>query len=377
MSLHQPIPLPPFLTTGEPGSFAAFTLGKRLPAILDNLLQNSTDTCITQRLQRLAAEIQEGTITPLPPATSGMLDQVIRSYIGRRWTDMPFLTVELYFYARILLAFGYNTATPADPFRSVKEAANLQAIESLATLADHCDEYCNITRLLHWSVTGNTADLSQQSIPDASQISLLVDDSHAVGRLLDSGWGRVDFVFDNAGMDVLTDLLLIRHISKRCSHIVAHVRPWPMFVSDMTMIDMEDLIGKLVNSSISAAKKLGADITQLLQHNRLVLRASPALGLPVCFCEDESATRETFANTELVIFKGDLNYRYFTGDRHWPQTMEKRYFFERFSHPAVCLRTLKSEVLVGLPAEIAAGTLHFHPDWLTSGRYGIIQVFTG
>ncbi|WP_347888540.1 hypothetical protein ABHF54_01640 [Nitrosomonas europaea] len=43
----------------------------------------------------------------------------------------------------------------------------------------------------------------------------------------------------------------------------------------------------------------------------------------------------------------------------------------------MCLQTLKSEVLVGLPPEIAAGTFHLHPGWLTSGRYGIIQVFTG
>ncbi|MDF0677949.1 MAG: ARMT1-like domain-containing protein [Nitrosomonas sp.] len=73
--------------------------------------------------------------------------------------------------------------------------------------------------------------------------------------------------------------------------------------------------------------------------------------------------------------KGDLNYPYFVGDRRYFYTMEKRYFFERFSRPAICLRTLKSEVLVGLPADITTRTLHLQPDWLTSGRYGIIQVF--
>lgn len=59
-------PLPPLLTTSEPGSFAAFTLEKRLPAILDNLAKNA-DALQTQILQQLASEIREKTITPLPP----------------------------------------------------------------------------------------------------------------------------------------------------------------------------------------------------------------------------------------------------------------------------------------------------------------------
>lgn len=376
MQYHQPPWIPVHLTTGEPDSFAAFTLEERLPAILDNLA-NYADARTDQALQQLAAEIREGEITPLPPVIFGPLDQVIKPYTGRHWADMPFLTVELYFYARILLAFGYTATTSVDPFRPLKDTVSLQAIESLTPITDYCDPDCDITGLLRWSMTGNTADLSQQVITDASQISLLVDESNAAQRLLTSGMHRIDFVFDNAGIDVLADLLLIRRISKYCSHIIAHVRPYPIFVSDVTMTDLEYLIAELTTSSIPMSRRLGKDITQLLHQNRLILRTSPALGLPVCFCEDKTLTRETFENTELVIFKGDLNYRYFAGDRRWPHTMEKRYFFERFSRPAICLRTLKSEVLVGLPADVATRTLHLQPDWLTSGRHGIIQVFTG
>ena len=79
----------------------------------------------------------------------------------------------------------------------------------------------------------------------------------------------------------------------------------------------------------------------------------------------------------MAVSKVNLISLFFFLNRRWPHTTEKRYFFERFSRSAICLRTLKSEVLVGLPPEIAAGTLHLHPDWLTSGRYGVIQVFTG
>lgn len=376
MPSHQPILPPPRLTTEELGSFAAFSLEKRLPVILGKLIDNA-DTSVAHALQQLATEMREGKITPLPPVIFGTLDQVIKPYSGRRWANMPFLTVELYFYARILLAFGYSTATPVDPFQPAKEAANLQAIESLATLAEYCDPDCDIRKLLHWSVIGNTADLSQHTIPEADQVSLLVDESETATKLIVSGMQRIDLVFDNAGMDVLTDLLLIRRISIYCSHIVAHVRPYPMFVSDMTMINMENLIEKLRISSVPAARKLGEDITQLLRQNQLTLRTSPALGLPASFYADETLTCETFENTELVIFKGDLNYRYFAGDRRWPHTTEKDYFLQRFGRSALFLRTLKSEVLAGLTPEVAAKTTTLQPDWLTCGHYGIIQVFTG
>lgn len=375
MPSHQSILPPPRLTTEEPDSFAAFSLEKRLPVILGKLIDNA-DTPVLHALQQLATEMREGKITTLPPVIFGTLDQIIKPYSGRRWANMPFLTVELYFYARILLAFGHSTATPADPFQPAKEAANLQAIESLATLAEYCDPDCDIHKLLRRSVIGNTADLSQHIIPKADQVSLLVDESDTATKLIASGMQRIDLVFDNAGMDVLTDLLLIRRISSYCSHIVAHVRPYPMFISDMTMINMKSLIEKLGISSIPAARKLGEDITQLLRQNQLTLRTSPALGLPASFYADETLTRETFENAELVIFKGDLNYRYFAGDRRWPHTTEKDYFLQRFGRSALFLRTLKSEVLAGLTPEVAAKTTALQPDWLTCGHYGIIQVFT-
>ncbi|MCE7917171.1 MAG: protein-glutamate O-methyltransferase family protein, partial [Nitrosomonas sp. PRO5] len=59
MQYHEPVWIPAHLTTGEPDSFAAFTLEERLPAILDNLA-NHADARTDQALQQLAVEIREG-----------------------------------------------------------------------------------------------------------------------------------------------------------------------------------------------------------------------------------------------------------------------------------------------------------------------------
>lgn len=366
---------PARLMTGEPNSFAAFTLAKRLPAILASLEEHA-DIYTGKTLRHLSSEILEDKIKPLPATIFGELRRFIEPYIGRYWREIPFLEAELYFYARILLAFSYTEANQIDPFRSTKDEANADAIAFLATSSQYCHPDLDITELLRWSVTGNSTDLSQLAIADMDQISLLVDDCQSVERLLNSGLQRVDFVFDNSGMDVLADLLLIRSICKRCPHVVAHVRPYPMYVSDVTLADMNYLIKTLASASAPPIQLLAVEVMRLLQAGHLAIRASPDLGLPICFCEDGERTLNTFGNTDLVIFKGDLNYRYFVGDRRWPHTTDKGYFANLFGRSAIALRTLKSEVIVGLPTETSAKIDQLEPEWLTNGHHGIIQAFT-
>lgn len=120
-------------------------------------------------------------------------------------------------------------------------------------------------------------------MPTHEQVTLLIDESEVAKKLLTAEMQRIDLVFDNAGADILTDLLLIRRISPYCTHIVAHVRPYPMFISDMTLANMKALLEKLTASSIPAAHQLGQDIMQLLRQNKLILRTSPALGVPANF----------------------------------------------------------------------------------------------
>jgi hypothetical protein len=71
--------------------------------------------------------------------------------------------------------------------------------------------------------------------------------------------------------------------------------------------------------------------------------------------------------------KGDLNYRRLVGDRHWSATSDFAELTGYFPSPVVALRTLKSDVIVGLdPATVieldSTGTA-----WRTSGSYGLIQ----
>lgn len=76
----------------------------------------------------------------------------------------------------------------------------------------------------------------------------------------------------------------------------------------------------------------------------------------------------------LVIFKGDLNYRKLMGDINWVYTTD---FLEalRGFRPTnlVSLRTVKADVITGLPPGKAESLKKEDPNWMETGRFGLIQ----
>ena len=77
---------------------------------------------------------------------------------------------------------------------------------------------------------------------------------------------------------------------------------------------------------------------------------------------------------ELVILKGDLNYRKLVGDLNWPTTT----LFEkslRGFHPApLCsLRMLKADVVTGLEPEQAETVGQTEVTWMISGNWAVMS----
>jgi hypothetical protein len=89
--------------------------------------------------------------------------------------------------------------------------------------------------------------------------------------------------------------------------------------------------------------------------------------MPACLGDE-------LAQSDLVILKGDLNYRRLLDDRHWPPTTRLEDVTGTFPRPFLALRTLKAEIVVGLQegqSEILAAV---EPDWLINGRRGVIHL---
>lgn len=75
----------------------------------------------------------------------------------------------------------------------------------------------------------------------------------------------------------------------------------------------------------------------------------------------------------MTILKGDLNYRRLVGDRWWEPTTPFAEVTGYFPGRVATLRTLKSDVIVGLDSGTVAELDATSESWRTSGMHALIQ----
>ncbi|MCI3238356.1 damage-control phosphatase ARMT1 family protein [Streptomyces spinosisporus] len=384
------IPFAPVILGDEPGSFPHSVLAERHPAIIRQVREAFPYGPAQHRaLDALLASCTEGVVEPLP-ADAHDRDRWEEwgagAYTGRSWFKIPWLWSESYFYRQLLEAVGYFGTGPwqgVDPFRPFKlaELDSPETDEELAALdalsADDQDR-----ALLHGSLWGNRADLGfRLSTGDAGPADaapgLVADDSAALWALLPpSGAGTLCLIADNAGRELIPDLLLIAHLLERgrIARAVLHVKPYPYYVSDATTADVLDALRRLTGAQ-GAAVEYGSILWSAMTDGRLVLRAHPFSSAPLPFADLPADLRAELATATLTIVKGDLNYRRLVGDRLWPPTTPFADVTSHFPGPVAALRTLKSDVITGLTPTTEATLTATEPQtWRTAGTHALIQV---
>ncbi|MDT0611568.1 ARMT1-like domain-containing protein [Streptomyces lancefieldiae] len=183
-------------------------------------------------------------------------------------------------------------------------------------------------------------------------------------------------VADNAGRELVPDLLLVSHLlaQGRVDRAVLHVKPYPYYVSDATTADVLDALRRLVAAG-GAAAAYGRRLWAALTDGRVTVRAHPFSCAPLPYADMPADLREEFAAATVTVLKGDLNYRRLVGDRWWPPTTSFADVTAYFPGPVAALRTLKSDVITGLsPDTEAALEASGEQRWRTSGTHALIQV---
>ena len=363
--------------TGAAGTFAGSVLRERHPVIVEQV--RTAHPYAPEQLQRLEALVDEGRTgsiqPPSPDADAGRWPDAadwanwLEPYRGRSWFEVPFLVAENWFYRRLLDAVAFvepGAWQGVDPFAPLKtrELAALPPVPPVPPGRPDRDA------LLVASVWGNAADLGFQLVArDARRHeALLVDDSDVLWGVLDRGGLTVSWVCDNAGRELVADLLLVdRLLSDGLAATVRlHLKPRPYFVSDATVRDLADCL--LVLAGAGAGEAVGR-LRGAAADGRLAVEAAPFWCAPLELRDAPPA----LVAADLVVLKGDLNYRRLVGDAAWPASTS---FADavQLPGPVAVLRTLKSDVVVGADPATVAQLDAEAPGWRSEGSRALVQV---
>ena len=229
---------------------------------------------------------------------------------------------------------------------------------------------------------------------------------------------RVDIVLDNAGFELFVDLVLTGYLlqSGLATQIVLHPKNIPWFVSDVVPKDFSDLLNVIRDAKAfyetpseddqargvkpqPLAEKEASDLEKLFENwatlhaeGKIAMRTNAFWTEGGSYWRMPQTAPELFADlkeSELVIFKGDLNYRKLTGDAMWdpatPFTEAIGPLGPSSGMRVLALRTCKADVVVGLPkgkdeelrAMEGGGGDSGARKWAWSGKWAVVSFCDG
>jgi uncharacterized protein with ATP-grasp and redox domains len=404
--------------TSTPGSFARQTIVERKPQILREVSQAYPyPPDIQAALAAFAVEIGAQPIRPLTEDAPDreLWNTALAPFAGRTWLEVPWYLAETLFYRRLMEIVRFYQPGPwrdVDPFAPQKAAGLEHALPAFLPILqqsypdpERLYSASAFTGMMHDALWGNLADLSNRTVTaradegrlstDAGlgrqadrrrEDSLLIDDTPQIWRYLVHGpLVRVDLIADNSGLELLLDLRLVDFLLSAglTRQVRIHLKRMPFFVSDAMVRDLHHTLHRCGaadsrGESPSPGQEFAARLRRAMEAGQLVLRDDPFWSTCLSYRggrvrpAPEPMVRE-LAGSDLVLLKGDVNYRRLLDDRQWPYTAHMADIAAGFPAPFVALRTLKGELIVDLQPGQAEALAASDPTWLINGQRGLVQ----
>ncbi len=387
--------LPPPLMVSEAGSFAEYTIVHRKPQIINEVIsRNDYGADVVARLRDLAEEIATRTVAPVreEAVDADFWRRAWLPWEGKTWRQLRWYFAETYFYRRLLEAVGYFQPGPwrhVDPFGSQKRQILCQGLSELtsfhALLRQDASLEERFVLWLRYSLWGNRADLSNPRVMAQAEGQkergsgqlLVIDHTKEAWQLLAQGKvRRLDLIADNSGLELLSDLglldLLLSHNLVETAHL--HLKPQPFFVSDAMPQDLVATLADLQGARSRPLQELGGRLQASRRAGQLVVHTHRFWATCLFFSQFPPDLENTLAEADLLLLKGDVNYRRLLEDRHWPHTASLAMIAAYMPASFLALRTLKGELIVGLPEGKAEELARHDPTWLINGKRGLIHL---
>ncbi len=428
MKRNKNLQFPDFISPADPESFANYTVRVRFPKIIERVIEKNNlhreKPCKErERLTQLKEEITVGRLIDPFKTNANLIDinmfekaelstwkDYISRYKGKNWFEIPWYFGEAFFYLRILIAFGYYNRNSKlykrDPFKPIKEEEIFSpggAIETAGKITRFLiqSEEKNypteetIRELVLFSLWGNRIDLSYDNVAQQAKRKgmkekaglLIINHTTSLAEeILRSQ--EIHFILDNAGTELISDLFLAyfllnshRTPKKRgkisripVARVIFHAKKSPFFVSDTTAEDIIHTLHILKQSKETKLHEFAKELEALIETNKLIIKEHYFWNGPCGFPEMPNTIREQLYHSNLTIIKGDANYRRLLSDRKWDFTTPIEEITNYFPSQFAILRTMKSEIIVGITHEKIKQLYLEDSSWLINGRRGIIQI---
>jgi len=243
------------------------------------------------------------------------------------------------------------------------------------------------------TLNSNSYDLSQLPGMERQKMKSLKQDTigarDLINYLLTSERGTertVNYLVDNAGVEFFSDLvlgyLLLKNSEYRIKEIIYHVNILPIFVSDVIENDLEytfkiikDYMNQVqddINEKENFFAALRA-IEDMFKEEKARINADFIWNMPTPY-ELISRKREIFENSsDLIIVKGDLNYRRLCGDKSYYYKKKIDNLTKYIKCPTLVVRSFKSNLVLDYSTKRYKQNTNEDKNWRTNGKYGVIK----
>ena len=358
----------------------------------------------------------------------GGYNEELKALQNCTWLHSPWLYTECYLYRLIHTFFSRSTRfwQSFDMFGTIKRQSLVDSKSGVIELVKRFRVMLQVVRgrevgddatqktvfeeMMQISLWGNATDLSLLTSFSAEELNsrqgkaaresfkanVLVDDTERVWDLLSKPRSPnsseiLHIVLDNAGFELLTDLVFVGYLIEigYTKKVILHGKRIPWFVSDVNPKDITYLIEGLSMGSIYGdvdsdddveLREAGKYWQSLIDSGKMEFRTELFWTTQHSFGRMPLVELKLFSElsrADLVVFKGDLNYRKLTYDGVWPYDTA---FSEALGPLArrhdgkglriLALRTCKADVCVGLQSSQDKNLEH---GWTTSGKYAVVS----
>lgn len=394
--------LPEPFNNNEKGSFAAYTVSERFQEIWEKEFCSIkwNDFIKTHKV----SDFLKRTGISLKNYLMDFYDATLQEFFYKA----EFLKSEFFLYHIILEQWKTEhkdlqklfSERKNEEWQNEKDVELIPKLKKLIFQTSSLDKN-KLAEYLYFMTTGNAHDLSQNTNYNPKKdIHLIYNSISPIRKLLKTyaknyknsryknsykiynevydflikrKYSRFDLIPDNAGVELFSDYLFALYLlqTNTVQRIVLHLKPYPMFVSDATKCDF-DILKDIINKEYP---EINIMLTQYEKEGRLeIQRREKEFFYEPYFKDCKFIEKIMKAGCELLIVKGDLNYRRLVGDLHWNWTQPIKPIIAPFiTCRCLCLRCIKSDVLLGLTEQEADKVKEIPKEELPKGKYATIQ----